>query len=108
MIMMMEKLVGSQRLTASAMEGPYSIIIIIIIIIISGVGRLVLRPLLAYGHTVMCLYVIFCHGHHIENKFSDFKYVGVLIGLWLFLLPIFLFTAQLKECFFDWLNKLEQ
>jgi hypothetical protein len=35
-------------------------------------------------------------------------YVGVLISLWLFLFLIFLFAAQAKEFFLDWLNKLEQ
>jgi hypothetical protein len=33
---------------------------------------------------------------------------GVLISLWLFLLPIFLFAAQPKEFFVDGLKKLEQ
>jgi hypothetical protein len=36
------------------------------------------------------------------------RYVGVLISLWLFLLPIFLFAAQPKEFFFDGLKKLGQ
>jgi hypothetical protein len=35
-------------------------------------------------------------------------YVGVLISLWLFLFPIFLFAAHPKEFFFDGLKKLEQ
>jgi hypothetical protein len=35
-------------------------------------------------------------------------YVGVLISLWLFLIPIFLFAAQSKEFFLDGLKKLEQ
>jgi hypothetical protein len=33
-------------------------------------------------------------------------YVGVLISLWLFLLPIFLFTAQPKEFFLGWVNEV--
>jgi hypothetical protein len=36
------------------------------------------------------------------------QYVGVLISLWLFLFPIFLFAAQPKEFFLDGLKKLEQ
>jgi hypothetical protein len=36
------------------------------------------------------------------------KYVGVLISVWLFLFPTFLFAAQTKEFFLDGLNKLEQ
>jgi hypothetical protein len=35
-------------------------------------------------------------------------YVGVLISVWLFLFPIFLFAAQPKEFFLDGLKKLEQ
>jgi hypothetical protein len=35
-------------------------------------------------------------------------YVRVLISLWLFLFPIFLFAAQPKEFFLDGLKKLEQ
>jgi hypothetical protein len=35
-------------------------------------------------------------------------YVGVLISLWLFIFPIFLFAAQPKEFFLDGLKKLEQ
>jgi hypothetical protein len=35
-------------------------------------------------------------------------YVGVLISLWLFVFPVFLFAAQPKEFFFDVLKKLEQ
>jgi hypothetical protein len=35
-------------------------------------------------------------------------YVGVLISLWLFLFPVFLFAAQPKEFFLDVLKKLEQ
>jgi hypothetical protein len=34
-------------------------------------------------------------------------YVGVLISLWLFQFPVFLFAAQPKEFFLDWLKKLE-
>jgi hypothetical protein len=36
------------------------------------------------------------------------RYIGVLISLWLFLFPIFLFAAQPKELFLDGLKKLEQ
>jgi hypothetical protein len=36
------------------------------------------------------------------------EYVGVLISLWLFLCPIFLFAAEAKEFFLDGLKKLEQ
>jgi hypothetical protein len=36
------------------------------------------------------------------------NYVGVLISLWLFLFPIFLFAAQPKEFFLDGLKKVEQ
>jgi hypothetical protein len=35
-------------------------------------------------------------------------YVGMLLSLWLFLFPIFLFAAQPKEFFLDGLKKLEQ
>jgi hypothetical protein len=35
-------------------------------------------------------------------------YVGVLISLWLFLFPTFIFAAQTKEFFLDGLKKLEQ
>jgi hypothetical protein len=35
-------------------------------------------------------------------------YVGLLISLWLFLVPIFLFAAQTEEFFLDVLKKLEQ
>jgi hypothetical protein len=35
-------------------------------------------------------------------------YVGVLISLWLFLFPVFLFATQPKEFFLDGLKKLEQ
>jgi hypothetical protein len=35
-------------------------------------------------------------------------YLGVLISIWLFLFPIFLFAAQRKEFFLDGLKKLEQ
>jgi hypothetical protein len=36
------------------------------------------------------------------------QYVGVLITLWLFLFPVFLFAAEPKEFFLDGLKKLEQ
>jgi hypothetical protein len=39
---------------------------------------------------------------------GDEKYVRVLISLWLFLFPIFLFAAQPKEFFLGGLKKLEQ
>jgi hypothetical protein len=35
-------------------------------------------------------------------------YEGVLINLWLFVIPICLFAAQQKEFFLDGLKKLEQ
>jgi hypothetical protein len=35
------------------------------------------------------------------------RYVGLLISLWLFLFPVFLFAAQPKEFFLDGLKKLE-
>jgi hypothetical protein len=38
----------------------------------------------------------------------DWKYVGVLISLWLSLFPIFLIAAQQKKKFVDGLKKLEQ
>jgi hypothetical protein len=38
----------------------------------------------------------------------DVKYVRVLISLWRFLFPIFLFAPQQKEFFLDGLKKLEQ
>jgi hypothetical protein len=42
-------------------------------------------------------------------RFNQYlKYVGVLVSLWPFLFPIFLFAAQPKEFFLDGLNKLEQ
>jgi hypothetical protein len=37
-----------------------------------------------------------------------YKYVDVLISLWLFLFPIFLFAVQLKEFLLDGLKKFEQ
>jgi hypothetical protein len=37
---------------------------------------------------------------------SSFRYVGVLISVWLFLFPVFVFAAQPKEFFLDGLNKL--
>jgi hypothetical protein len=43
-----------------------------------------------------------------ENDQEIAKYLGVLISLWLFLLPIFLFAAQLNDIFLDGLKKLEQ
>jgi hypothetical protein len=36
------------------------------------------------------------------------RYIGVLISLWLFLFPTFLFAAQPKEFFLDGLKKSEQ
>jgi hypothetical protein len=39
---------------------------------------------------------------------NSLLYVGVLITLWIFLFPIFLFAAQPKEFFLDGLKKLEQ
>jgi hypothetical protein len=39
-------------------------------------------------------------------KLHPFVYIGVLISLWLFLFPIFLFAAQPKGFFFDGLKKL--
>jgi hypothetical protein len=39
---------------------------------------------------------------------AEFFYVGVLIILWLFLFPIFLFAAQPKGFFLNGLKKLEQ
>jgi hypothetical protein len=33
-------------------------------------------------------------------------YVGVLISLWLFLFPIFLFAAQPKEFFLGWVKEV--
>jgi hypothetical protein len=43
-------------------------------------------------------------------EFQRFRgiYLGVLISLWLYLFPIFLFAAQPKEFLFDGLKKLEQ
>jgi hypothetical protein len=38
----------------------------------------------------------------------DTLYIRVLISLWLFLFPIFLIAAQLKEFFWDGLKKLEK
>jgi hypothetical protein len=46
---------------------------------------------------------LFNYAVHIETL-----YMGVLISLWFFLVPIFLFAAQPKEIFLDWLRKLEQ
>jgi hypothetical protein len=37
-----------------------------------------------------------------------YVYVGVLISLWLFLFPIFLFEAEPEDFFLDGLKKLEQ
>jgi hypothetical protein len=44
------------------------------------------------------------------RKCSPFKksYIGVLISLWLFVIPIFLFAAQPNEFFLDRLKKLEK
>jgi hypothetical protein len=39
---------------------------------------------------------------------GDVLYVVALISVWLFLFPLFLFAAQLKEFFLDGLKKLEQ
>jgi hypothetical protein len=36
------------------------------------------------------------------------RYVGVMISLWLFLLPIFLFAAQPNDFFLDRLKRFEQ
>jgi hypothetical protein len=41
-------------------------------------------------------------------RVNIFVYVGMLISLWLFLFPIFLFAAQPKEFFLDGLKKVEQ
>jgi hypothetical protein len=46
-------------------------------------------------------------GHHSVTKAAE-EYTGVLISLWLFLFPIFLFAAQPKEFFLDMLKKLLQ
>jgi hypothetical protein len=43
-----------------------------------------------------------------EEVVPVLNYVGVLISLWLFLCPIFLFAAQPKIFFLDVLKKLEQ
>jgi hypothetical protein len=40
-------------------------------------------------------------------KYVEIVYIGVLISLWLFLFPIFLFAAQPNEFFLDKLKKLE-
>jgi hypothetical protein len=50
-------------------------------------------------NSAMSVYKTFTHA---------IKCVGVLISLWLFLFPIFLFAAQPKEIFLDQLKKLEQ
>jgi hypothetical protein len=41
------------------------------------------------------------------NPFTVY-YIGVLISLWLFLFPIFLFAAESKEFFLDGLKTLQQ
>jgi hypothetical protein len=49
-------------------------------------------------------------GSSAMSRFSEQNciYLGLLISLWPFLFPIFLFTAQPKEFFLDVLKKLEQ
>jgi hypothetical protein len=48
-------------------------------------------------------YTFFC-----GLRWNKSVYVGVLISLWLFLIPLFLFAAQPTEFFLDVLKKLEQ
>jgi hypothetical protein len=43
-----------------------------------------------------------------SDKSVNYHYVGVLISLWLFIFPIFLFAAHPKGFFLDGLKKLEQ
>jgi hypothetical protein len=43
-----------------------------------------------------------------HRAYGHLESIGVLISLWLFLFPIFLFAAQPKEFFLDGLKKLEQ
>jgi hypothetical protein len=43
-----------------------------------------------------------------ETAVESTGYVRVLISLWLFLFPVFLFAAQPKEFFLAGLKKLEQ
>jgi hypothetical protein len=44
---------------------------------------------------------------HLKKEGSDnlLLYVGVLISIWLFLFPIYLFAAQPEEFFLDGLKK---
>jgi hypothetical protein len=44
----------------------------------------------------------------VELKGECVEYVGVLISLWFFLFPIFLFAAKPKELFLDGSKKLEK
>jgi hypothetical protein len=43
-----------------------------------------------------------------KDRCVNVVYVEVLIRLWLFLFPFFVFAAQPKEFFLDGLKKLEQ
>jgi 4-amino-4-deoxy-L-arabinose transferase-like glycosyltransferase len=45
---------------------------------------------------------------HSETFYSGILYVGMLISLWLFLFPIFLFAGQPKEFLLERLKKSEQ
>jgi hypothetical protein len=45
-------------------------------------------------------------GYRWENHFK--RILGMLISVWLFMFPTFLFAAQPKEFFLDGLKKLEQ
>jgi hypothetical protein len=53
---------------------------------------------------VVCFAVLF----HLQSLPCDIQYVEVLISLWLFLFPVFLFATQPKEFSLDGLKKLEQ
>jgi hypothetical protein len=46
-------------------------------------------------------------GSPVSSVTAPSIYVGVLLNLWLFLFPIFVFVAQPKEFFLDVLKKLD-
>jgi hypothetical protein len=48
------------------------------------------------------------HDESVGEKKKIYIYIGVLVSLWLFLFPIFLFAAQPKAFFLDGLEKLKQ
>jgi hypothetical protein len=73
-----------------------------------------LRPILILP-SHLCLFLpkgLYLSGFPTKILYAFFTshacYVGLLISLWLFLFPIFLFAAQPEEFFLDGLKKLEE